>query len=66
MPGAPEFASAFSGTGAGLLSVCESSCRQHVALSPGRGKEEEALYFLGAGEDAEDVVAAGAGEVQKV
>lgn len=37
-----------------------------MALSPGRGKEEEALYFLGAGEDAEDVVAAGAGEVQKV
>lgn len=37
-----------------------------MVLSPGRGKEEEALYFPGAGEDAEDVVAAGAGEVQKV
>lgn len=35
-----------------VSSLSEYSCRQRLALSPGRGKEEEALYFLGDGEDA--------------
>lgn len=34
-------------------------------LSLSRGQEEEAFYFLGAGEDAEDLVAPGVGRCRR-